>query len=187
MATGKANEIAFDEDRKESFIKRLKSLVGSRSVRAAAKDWGLSFSTLNNYLSRGTEPSFSAMQAIASKEHVTLDWLAFGVDSNLNHSGGANSSNAVHADPIKSTWNMIFDTLGPEEQKEVLDYCLKEGARSMVGLIASIAEADRTLMGLSLDEKERLLRLNEQLKKGSSESDQGIAKTDLTETTKKAG
>ncbi|STT25601.1 Uncharacterised protein [Klebsiella pneumoniae] len=57
----------------------------------------------------------------------------------------------------------------------------------MVGLIASIAEADRTLMGLSLDEKERLLRLNEQLKKGSSESDQGIAKTDLTETTKKAG
>ena len=48
MATGKANEIAFDEGRKESFIKRLKSLVGNRSIRAAAKDWGLSFSTLNN-------------------------------------------------------------------------------------------------------------------------------------------
>ena len=55
MATGKANEIAFDEGRKESFIKRLKSLVGNRSVRAAAKDWGLSFSTI--YL-EGLNPLF---------------------------------------------------------------------------------------------------------------------------------
>ncbi|MBJ3693618.1 hypothetical protein JGC73_25500, partial [Salmonella enterica subsp. enterica serovar Typhimurium] len=72
MGYRKANEFAFDEERKENFIKRLKALVGTRSVRAAAKDWGLSFSTLNNYLSRGTEPSFIAMQAIAAKEHVTL-------------------------------------------------------------------------------------------------------------------
>ena len=187
MATGKANEIAFDEGRKESFIKRLKSLVGNRSVRAAAKDWGLSFSTLNNYLSRGTEPSFSAMQAIASKEQVTLDWLAFGVDSNLSQARANEEARNVYIDPIKSTWNMIFDTLGPEEQKEVLDYCLKEGARSMVGLIASIAEADRTLMGLSLDEKERLLRLNEQLKKGSSEGGSGVAEADLHGDSKKVG
>lgn len=187
MTDRKANELAFDEDRKESFIKRLRSLIGNRSVRHAARDWGLSFSTLNNYLTRGTEPSFAAMQAIASRENVTLDWLAFGDDSNLIHQTNTEADRKTFVELSKSTWNLIFESLGPEEQKEVIDYCLKEGARSMVGLIASTTEVDRAFRGLSLDDKERLLRLNTQLKKGSSEADQGVAKADLPQSKKKAG
>lgn len=78
MGYRKENKFAFDEVRKESFIQRLKEVIGGRSIRAAAKDWGLSFSTLNNYITRGTEPSFIAMQAIAHAEGISLDWLAFG-------------------------------------------------------------------------------------------------------------
>ncbi|WP_072091973.1 helix-turn-helix domain-containing protein [Trabulsiella odontotermitis] len=85
MGYRKENKFAFDEARKESFTARLKQLIGNRSVRAAAKEWGLSFSTLNNYITRGTEPSFVAMQAIASTEGVSLDWLAFGFESNKHH------------------------------------------------------------------------------------------------------
>ncbi|EOV9276491.1 helix-turn-helix domain-containing protein [Salmonella enterica] len=79
MGYRKENKFAFDEVRKESFIQRLKEVIGGRSIRAAAKDWGLSFSTLNNYITRGTEPSFIAMQAIAHAEGISLDWLAFGM------------------------------------------------------------------------------------------------------------
>lgn len=189
MSYRKANKFAFDEERKEKFTERLKSLIGSRSVRAAAKEWGLSFSTLNNYLSRGTEPSFVAMQAIAAKEHVTLDWLAFGespCDSNLNHQLVIDETRQEVSDPAKSTWNMIFDTLSPQEQKKILDFCLKEGARSMVFLVANAADVDKTLMALSLEEKERVIRLYEQIKKGTFEADSSIAEEGPLSCSKKA-
>ncbi|EJH1128947.1 XRE family transcriptional regulator [Escherichia coli] len=67
--------LSFPSGRKESIAERLKRLIGSRSVRAAARDWGLSFSTLNNYLSRGTEPSLSVALQIASIEGVSVEWL----------------------------------------------------------------------------------------------------------------
>ncbi|ESA29156.1 hypothetical protein L912_1403 [Escherichia coli SCD1] len=44
-----------------------------------------------------------------------------------------------------------------------------------------------SLMNLPLEDKERLLRLNEQLKKGSSEADQQTAEAGLTSHDKKAG
>jgi len=47
---------------------RLRTLIGSRSTRAAAKAWDLSYSTLNNYLNRGTEPSLSVARQIAERE-----------------------------------------------------------------------------------------------------------------------
>lgn len=190
MEERKATELAFDEERKEKFIQRLRLLIGARSVRSAATDWGMSFSTLNNYLTRGTEPSFAAMQLIASKEQVTLDWLAFGndrSDSNMNQSVILDEAHRSSANLAQSTWSMIFETLTPEEQKEILDFCLKEGARSMVGLVASAAATDRNFMSLSAADKERLLRLNEQLKKGPSEGDSGVAEADLQSDTKKVG
>ncbi|NIG88421.1 XRE family transcriptional regulator [Serratia symbiotica] len=74
----KQKDVSFLKDEKESFKGRLRSLIGSRSVRAAARDWGLSFSTLNNYLTKDTDPALSTIQCIAYKEHVTLDWLVNG-------------------------------------------------------------------------------------------------------------
>lgn len=190
MENRKVKELAFDEERKEKFIQRLRTLIGHRSVRAAATEWGLSFSTLNNYLTRGTEPSFSAMQLIATKEQVTLDWLAFGenqIDSNLNQSIILDEAHRGNSDPARSTWGMIFDTLTPDEQKRILDFCLKEGAKSMVGLVAYAADAEQSFMGLSTAEKERLLRLNEQLKKGTPEAGSSVAERDLSSESKKAG
>ena len=57
----------------------------------------------------------------------------------------------------------------------------------MVGLVASVKDVDMSLMNLPLEDKERLLRLNEQLKKGSSEADQQTAEAGLTSHDKKAG
>ncbi|WP_406833504.1 hypothetical protein [Morganella morganii] len=68
-------------DTLETFKDRLKLLIGDRSIRAAAKEWGLSFSTLNNYLTKGTDPAMSTIKSIAIQEDVSLDWLVNGVDT----------------------------------------------------------------------------------------------------------
>lgn len=47
-------DFAFVVDGKESFKSRLQHLIGTRSVRAAAKDWGVPVSTINNYLQKNT-------------------------------------------------------------------------------------------------------------------------------------
>lgn len=62
-----------------SLAERLRYLIGRRSTRAAAKAWQLSYSTLNNYITRGTEPSLSVAAKIAELEGVTIEWLAWGI------------------------------------------------------------------------------------------------------------
>ncbi|MGT3184366.1 helix-turn-helix domain-containing protein [Yersinia enterocolitica] len=74
------NTFSFAEADKESFKARLQKLIGDRSVRAVAKDWEIPVSTLNNYLHKGTEPSFKVVCSISNKEQVSLNWLAYGVD-----------------------------------------------------------------------------------------------------------
>ncbi|MBN6412584.1 XRE family transcriptional regulator [Escherichia coli] len=71
----KGKFLSLPGETKESIPDRLRKLIGKRSVRAAAKDWGLSFSTLNNYLTRGTEPSLSVARQIAMIEGVTIEWI----------------------------------------------------------------------------------------------------------------
>ncbi|AUM42005.1 helix-turn-helix domain-containing protein [Salmonella enterica] len=74
------DDFSFVGEGKENFKARLQQLIGTRSVRAAAGDWGVPVSTLNNYLHKGTEPSFKVVCLISNKEQVSLNWLAYGRD-----------------------------------------------------------------------------------------------------------
>ncbi|HCL5208590.1 TPA: helix-turn-helix domain-containing protein, partial [Salmonella enterica] len=76
----KDEDFSFVLEGKDNFRQRLQSLIGNRSVRAAAKDWGVPVSTLNNYIHKGTEPSFKIVCLISNKEQVSLNWLAYGDD-----------------------------------------------------------------------------------------------------------
>lgn len=177
MGYRKANEFAFDETRKESFRSRLKKLIGVRSVRGAAKDWGLSFSTLNNYLTRGTEPSFVAMIAVASKEKVSLDWIAFGTSNVKSESiecGVLNESQVI--DPLAMAWNMIFSSLNRHDIEALISLIHREGARGILSTTEAPGNLDQLLLGLPKEEKERLLALHE-AKKGALEERQ---ENDLT-------
>lgn len=172
MGYRKDNEFAFDETRKESFRSRLKELIGSRSVRAAAKDWGLSFSTLNNYLTRGTEPSFVAMIAVASKEKVSLDWIAFGTLRVKSESTSAHVLNENQVvDPLAMTWNMIFSSLNRHDIEALVSLIHREGARGILSTTEAPGNLDQLLLGLPKEEKERLFALHE-AKKGALEERQ---------------
>jgi hypothetical protein len=100
----KGKSLSLPGDSKESISDRLRELIGNRSVRAAAKDWGLSFSTLNNYLTRGTEPSLSVALQIATVEGVTIEWICgLNVDPYRDHS----DSESLHDENKKLIMNII--------------------------------------------------------------------------------
>ncbi|EBP9265672.1 helix-turn-helix transcriptional regulator [Salmonella enterica] len=177
--TQKEKEFSFQVCGKENLPIRLRKLIGNRSARSAAAEWGLSFSTLNNYLNRGTDPSFSVMKTIATKENVSLDWLAFGVEeSDRVHLGSKSSSNSSNEE-LEATWSMIYKTLNKEDLEALMGLLLTEGAKGVLALSAgktqhkdvlhdSFTEVERTLLQLPIEEQERLIALHE-AKKGASE------------------
>ncbi|SPZ17237.1 Uncharacterised protein [Providencia rettgeri] len=119
----KNNEIvSFQDDPKETFKDRLKTLIGERSVRGAAKDWGLSVSTLNNYLNRGTEPTLSVLETISSVENVSIDWLVKGIQMpkiliQQKH----------QKDESRKTWMMIYDSLSNDEANDIMKFIHRYG------------------------------------------------------------
>ncbi|MCH8552104.1 MAG: helix-turn-helix domain-containing protein [Natronospirillum sp.] len=60
---------------KISFQKRLRSLIGDRTVSGFAREVGLSESLVRKYL-QGSEPTLSKARQIARNCNVTIDWLA---------------------------------------------------------------------------------------------------------------
>ncbi|MBA5838446.1 bacteriophage CI repressor, partial [Morganella morganii] len=74
----KSKFVSIESTTKETFKDRLIKLIGKRSVRKASEDWGLPYSTLNNYLTRNTLPTLNVVMDISSIEKVSIDWLAYG-------------------------------------------------------------------------------------------------------------
>ncbi|WP_089587872.1 helix-turn-helix domain-containing protein [Escherichia coli] len=104
---------------KESFRERLVKLIGGRSVRTAASDWGIPPSTLNNYIHKGTEPSFKIACLISDKERVSLNWLAYGEELTAT----ANSLSNQTAQPSPDITNELANELlkrASTEDKELL-------------------------------------------------------------------
>lgn len=189
MSDSKVSGFVFEEDRKASLVERLKKLAERhKSLRAAAREWGLSFSTLNNYLNRGTEPSFFVMQNISIKESVSMDWLAYGSNDPFEFNKVIERlHDRTQNSPGIDTWCMIYDNLTNEDRKTLIGFCLKEGGRGMVRAVMQFEGLDNELLSLSPAEKERLIRLHEQLKKGSPEAGSSVAEADLSSDSKKAG
>ncbi|MFV8875370.1 transcriptional regulator [Serratia fonticola] len=186
MVNRKTKEFAFEVEGKEKLKERLRQLVGTRSVRAAARDWGLSFSTLNNYLTKNTEPSFSAIKNIANKEQVSLDWIAYGsavgAAPTIKHSSDESPQGQEIADKLTSAWLAILDSLDEGEAQALLRVIHKKGVDGIVEM-ATANSLDMELLQLPVEEKERLMALHE-AQKGAFEDNQD---NDLSRPTHKAG
>lgn len=164
MSKQKENKFAIEGEGKESFRQRLESLIGNRSVRSAAQAWNLPPSTINNYLHKGTEPALKVALAIAKAERVSLEWLATGLDK---VDWTTNSPGNV-SDPLKFTWQMIYESLSKEDAEALIRLIHKDGARGILASAGTGEDIDTTLLLLPKEEKERLLALHE-AKKGTSE------------------
>lgn len=151
MNNEKKGFLSLSNDGKESFSDRLEQLRGQRSIRAAAKDWGLSFSTLNNYLKKGTEPSLKVAQSIAASEGVSLEWLAGGETKQLTLREPETAYDTGKAEGNRTAWNSIYDSLSDHELQMLIKTIHRRGIYTML----SIAD----------DENAELLVLPSQMKK----------------------
>ncbi|ORM61996.1 hypothetical protein HA45_19375 [Pantoea rodasii] len=171
MVEGKESEFSFVEDGKESIAHRLRALIGERSVREAAQDWGLSFSTLNNYLTRGTAPSLNVAIKIANVESVSVEWLATGVERQTNSHKvdvPANEPNEF----LRSTWMAAFELMNKSEAEALLRMIISGGARGLIKLAEHEASLEDIFMLLPPQLKARAIELvnaHVEAKKGASE------------------
>lgn len=173
----KETKVAIHEDGKETLSERLRSLIGKRSARTAAKDWGLSFSTLNNYLNRGTEPSFSVAVRIAEIEGVSIEWLAFGGKMSSQKGGESLSCPTTNSnefivgasDGVKAAWMMVYDSLDKEDTEALLRLIHREGVKGILNAAQTGTLDAQDFMSLSEADRQRVLRLAKQIREGASE------------------
>lgn len=73
---------SFEEQRKEPFVEKLKSLRNGRTVKQCSDDWGVKLSTLKNYFARpDSQPRFDVLSKISNHEGVSIEWLMGNEDS----------------------------------------------------------------------------------------------------------
>ncbi len=163
----KGSRVSFQDTLKETFTTRIKTLIGKDTVRTVAKRWGLPYSTLNNYLHRGNEPALSVVARIAKIENVSVEWLAGLSDSikSDNECAKSDSNLSLQDDEVRTIWMRVCNSLNNEDIIVLMDFFFQFGIRG----ISSISSAESVQQFLQLSEAERaqVLRLYEQVKKGT--------------------
>lgn len=72
-------DVPFNNQQKGTgFSNRLKQVIGDRSGRAFAKEAGISYSTLHNYLTDVSSPTLDNLIALSNATGVSIQWLATG-------------------------------------------------------------------------------------------------------------
>ncbi|HFZ1670633.1 TPA: helix-turn-helix domain-containing protein [Raoultella ornithinolytica] len=171
MSADKETLLTISPDGKESMHDRIKSLFRGRSMRKVASDWGLAYSTLNNYFVRSASPNIEVLILIAMREGVSLEWLATGRTlGNRDGSDNVSTQNEVISIPsaLMATWQTLFDSLKEEEVKALLSLIMRMGVNGLLELAESKTSIDSAFLHLDEGEKERLWALHE-AKKGTFE------------------
>lgn len=165
----------FEEAPKDTFAQRLRLLIGNRTVRAAAGRWGIPYSTLHNYLTRGNEPPIGLAIKIADMENVSVRWLA-GVDQNRDTYIEKETQNRTDIvmdevqNPVWITWEAISKSLNVNDLSMLIDLFLQVGTRGIATISKEFSSnAVQQFIALSDSEKEQVLRLYEQVKKGTDQ------------------
>ncbi|HHE7964122.1 TPA: XRE family transcriptional regulator [Serratia marcescens] len=162
MIKQKKQELSLSDTAKETIPDRLRELIAGRSVRGAAKDWGLSFSTLNNYLTRGTEPSLNVALKIAEVEHVSVEWLAGLSDSRQGVQASVSAPALSPGNKIKlqedayQSIKIIFESLDSDELARLTRLLGRKGADALTLLLD---EEAFQLLNLSGDVRKAALLL----------------------------
>lgn len=162
MIEQKKQELSLSDTEKETIPDRLRALIAGRSVRGAAKDWGLSFSTLNNYLTRGTEPSLNVALRIAEVEQVSVEWLAGHSDSRQGIQDGVSTQALPSGNKTKlqedayQSIKIIFESLDSDELARLTRLLGRKGADALTLLLD---EESFQLLNLSGDVRKTALLL----------------------------
>lgn len=132
MKGKKSENVSFADATKETLIERIQELIQGRSIRSVSIEWGLPYSTLNNYLNKGTDPSFKAIQTIAEAEQVSLDWLAFGINRSELEPQKEKETPKMDRRLMKNSWDMVYESLSTDEISELLKAIHRKGIEGIL-------------------------------------------------------
>ncbi|EEX0731990.1 putative regulatory protein [Shigella sonnei] len=139
-------DFAFVEEGKESIQDRIKQLIGTRSMRQAAMDWGLSYSTLNNYFEKGTTPGLKVVKDICRVENVSLEWLILGTDTTQPQKITQTTTEASEGRDYQ-TISAIWSSLEPTELEKLSKKLGRKGADFLTILLDHDIQALHSLHG----------------------------------------
>ncbi|BEN61944.1 transcriptional regulator [Serratia marcescens] len=144
-----SDEISFLSESKETMKDRLLQLIGTRSRRQAAEDWGIKYATLNNYLTaRESLPRPNVVKQIADAEGVDSNWILYGAsNSNKETTSGT---------PLNANVQFICDMMSVLSESET------ESLRNVL-----IREGIKTLLALTEEDNLHLINLNQKQKKAA--------------------
>ncbi len=179
MSKQTADDFSFSQNRKESIQDRIKQLVGTRSLRKATSDWGLPYSTINNYFEKGTTPGLNVVATIAKLENVSLEWLVYGeseCDPIIEKKVPTEDVNR----PNTSIVDEILRRATPEDRERLIDMLCCIGIK---GVLERLQQPTRqaTQADSDLDEQEnaiRSLNIRESLKDAMCMALDGNEETD---------
>ncbi|HFO5767759.1 TPA: helix-turn-helix domain-containing protein [Escherichia coli] len=139
-------DFSFVEEGKESIQDRIKQLIGSRSMRQAAIDWGLSYSTLNNYFEKGTTPGLKVVSNICKVENVSLEWLILGTKT-IQPQESTRPTIASSDERDYQTISAICSSLEPTELDELSRKLGRKGADFLTILLDNDIQELHSLHG----------------------------------------
>lgn len=162
------------------FSERLKAAMNGMSNSELGRKSGMSETTVRKYLRGDIYPGIDSAALVAHACNVSLVWLLCGVEQ---------KDEAVQQDSITkidSTTDAILQRLSSDQIKVLTDAIISHGISGIISALNGMANVENFLQ-LSEAERARVLRVYEQIKEGTSQSDQVIAQQSLLSDKKQAG
>ncbi|EAA0976823.1 helix-turn-helix domain-containing protein [Escherichia coli] len=175
-----ADDFSFSQDRKESIQDRIKQLIGTRSLRKATSDWGLPYSTINNYFEKGTTPGLNVVATIAKLENVSLEWLVYGENRSVPMVEKSRVATEDVNRPDTSIVDEILRRAAPEDRERLIDMLCCIGIKGVLERLQQPTRQAKQAYN-DLDEQEnaiRSLNIRESLKDAMCMALDGNEETD---------
>ncbi|EFC7243195.1 TPA: helix-turn-helix domain-containing protein [Escherichia coli] len=152
-----ADDFSFSQDRKESIQDRIKQLIGTRSLRKATSDWGLPYSTINNYFEKGTTPGLNVVATIAKLENVSLEWLVYGEKISVPMVEKSRVATEDVNRPDTSIVDEILRRAAPEDRERLIDMLCCIGIKGVLERLQQPTRQAKQAYN-DLDEQENAIR-----------------------------
>lgn len=164
LNSDKESEFSLPEEHKESIQERLRSLWRGRSLRKVSLDWGLPYSTINNYYTKGTMPGVDVLKTVAEIERVSISWLINGEPEASTSKPEVSKSvlstpSETEVKDLRSAWNLAFDFMDKKEVESLLRILFSSGARGLIRLAEQDSNKSEEWQRLSPALQQRALEL----------------------------
>lgn len=167
-STEKNHERIFLRSGINRFPERLKEAMSKAGISSnvqLGRQTELSEATIRKYLKGETYPTLDRLALIAEACSCSMAWFLTGEDDGQNKTIEINEGFVYNCSAQGAELDRILSYLTVEQREKFMKVLYTKGTAAILRLDDDL---DSQFLSLTEDEKTRLLRLNEQVKKGAS-------------------